>query len=674
MAAASSSRNRCAVDVRRWNPRDSFRAASTSGLRANGGAVDELTLTDARRRYPQIDFNDISSVFFEPRAGYLMARRACEHVVERVIAEGGTYRIGAAAAPVETGGGVPMTRLSLLDGSVVEADAFVFACGPWLASMFPDILGPYLTATRQEVYYFGPPGGDRSFTESQLPVWIDFREGQIYGIPGNAHRGFKVADDASGAVMDPTTSDRQASASGIAAARAFLAVRFPQLAQAPLVGSEVCQYESSSDADFIIDRHPAAENVWIVGGGSGHGFKMGPVVGERVASLVLGDSQPEPRFGLRRLAALLHMTGGARQRSPEVSSLSRACSESSSAPDRRRPRCGPGGGPHHLGAACRRSSRWRPDRSSSGSARGCRWPTSRARFSRASATRWGSSRWSSASARSSASCSPNRAARRWCRAALIRALGERRLDWALMLSGFIIGLPVFFQVGLVLLAPVLFTLTRQTGTPLLRLGIPLVAGLSAAHGLVPPHPGPLAAIERLGADPGRTLFYSLIVGLPVAIVAGPLFGRFVSRARPCRAWRDGATSSRRDELGARSPVARHHPAHDPAAGAADARGGPGAGDLPPGWPRRWIGFAGRPLMAMLLSTLLRLVHLRPRVRLRPRAHAAHSPRSRCRRSPACCSSSAPAAGSAACSTSRAWTRRSRRQWAGCSCRRSCSAG
>ena len=113
--------------------------------------------------------------------------------------------------------------------------------------------------------------------------------------------------------------------------------------------------------------------------------------------------------------------------------------------------------------------------------------------------------------------------------ALVNALGERRTDWALMLSGFIIGLPVFFQVGLVLLAPVLFTAVRQTGRPLVALGIPLVAGLSAAHGLVPPHPGPLAAIERLGADTGRTLFYSILIGLPVAMLSGPLFGRVISR-------------------------------------------------------------------------------------------------------------------------------------------------
>jgi len=113
--------------------------------------------------------------------------------------------------------------------------------------------------------------------------------------------------------------------------------------------------------------------------------------------------------------------------------------------------------------------------------------------------------------------------------ALARALGERRLDWALMLSGFIIGLPVFFQVGLVLLAPVLFTAQRQSRRPLLWLGLPMVAGLSAAHGLVPPHPGPIAAIERLGADPGRTLFYSLILGLPLSVISGPLFTRFITK-------------------------------------------------------------------------------------------------------------------------------------------------
>ncbi|HXW08036.1 MAG TPA: gluconate:H+ symporter [Vicinamibacterales bacterium] len=188
---------------------------------------------------------------------------------------------------------------------------------------------------------------------------------------------------------------------------------------------------------------------------------------------------------------------------------------------------------------------------------------------------------------------------------LVRILGERRLDWAMMLSGFIIGLPVFFQVGLVLLAPVLFTLTRQTGTSLVRLGVPLVAGLSAAHGLVPPHPGPLAAIERLGADTGRTLLYSIIVALPLAIAAGPVFGRMISRrvhAEP------GAMA---DQLSGTTTAAR-----SPSLGVALATillpvlvmmlAALAQTVLADGTARRVLVLAGSPLVAMLLATLLAL--------------------------------------------------------------------
>ncbi len=190
-------------------------------------------------------------------------------------------------------------------------------------------------------------------------------------------------------------------------------------------------------------------------------------------------------------------------------------------------------------------------------------------------------------------------------AAIIRAMGARRLDWAMMLSGFIIGLPVFFPVGLVLLAPVMFTVARQTGTPLLRLGLPLVAGLSVAHGLVPPHPGPLAAIERLGADPGMSLFYSLVIGLPIAIVTGPIFARIVTRrvhVEPgAMAEQLTAPSSARTPPGLAvalltilMPVLLML-----AAALAQAA-------LPPGGVRSWLEFTGGPLTAMLLSTLLAL--------------------------------------------------------------------
>ena len=191
--------------------------------------------------------------------------------------------------------------------------------------------------------------------------------------------------------------------------------------------------------------------------------------------------------------------------------------------------------------------------------------------------------------------------------ALIRVMGQRRLDWAMMLSGFIIGLPVFFQVGLVLLAPVLFTVARQSGAPLLRLGLPLVAGLSTAHGLVPPHPGPLAAIERLGADTGRTLFYSLLVGFPIAILAGPVFGRFITRTVHVESGLmaeqlSGSTSPRSPALGITLLTILMPVLLMLAAALSQAT-------LPAGRVRSTLEFAGAPLIAMLLSTLLACVTL-----------------------------------------------------------------
>ena len=184
----------------------------------------------------------------------------------------------------------------------MAGDVFVFACGPWLPAIFPELLGGKITPTRQEVYYFGAPAGDARFVDPRMPVWIDYGDRLMYGIPGNANRGFKVADDTPGPAVDPTTMARDATPSGIAAARAFLESRFPLLRGAPLLGSEVCQYESSPDSHYIIDRHPAAPNVWIAGAGSGHGFKMGPAIGEMLASLALGTAVPDPQFALARLA------------------------------------------------------------------------------------------------------------------------------------------------------------------------------------------------------------------------------------------------------------------------------------------------------------------------------------------------------------------------------------
>ncbi|MEW5980504.1 MAG: FAD-dependent oxidoreductase, partial [Acidobacteriota bacterium] len=151
--------------------------------------------------------------------------------------------------------------------------------GPWLRTLLPSGLGSWVQPTRQEVFYFGSPAGDRRFDEEHLPAWIDYGKSLLYGIPGNRWRGFKVADDTRGPDFDPTHADRLPSTKKLSAARAYLARRFPALKGAPLLEAHVCQYENSPDGHYLIDRLPGLENAWVVGGGSGHGFKMGPALG-----------------------------------------------------------------------------------------------------------------------------------------------------------------------------------------------------------------------------------------------------------------------------------------------------------------------------------------------------------------------------------------------------------
>jgi glycine/D-amino acid oxidase-like deaminating enzyme len=278
---------------------DRYARATLPLLRAAGLEAAELAPADAARRWPQIDFAGVQSTFYESEAGYLLARQGCETVREALVAEGGEYLVAHARPGPAHGPG--LRAVPLAHGAALHADRFVFACGPWLGALFPDVIGRRITPTRQEVFFFGLPPGDRAYDEGECPVWVDHGERFIYGIPGNERRGFKVADDTRGAPIDPTTEDRLPSAEALARARALLRRRFPGLADAPLVESRVCQYEQSSDGDFILDRHPLLENVWLAGGGSGHGYKMGPAVGEHVARLVLGAAEPEPRFSLRRL-------------------------------------------------------------------------------------------------------------------------------------------------------------------------------------------------------------------------------------------------------------------------------------------------------------------------------------------------------------------------------------
>jgi len=277
-----------------------FVAKAAENLRAVGFPFTRLEPAEAARRFPQVAFGGVRWALWEERAGFLLARQACAAAVEALVAAGGEYRLARVEPGAIAAGRMAAPRAG--DGSRLQADAYVFACGPWLGEIFPAVLGPRIAPTRQEVFFFGTPAGDPRFEPPVMPVWIEVGDRLFYGIPGNERRGFKVADDTRGPAFDPTSGERAPSQEALARARALLERRFPALAGAPLEETRVCQYENSPDLNFILDRHPEAANVWLVGGGSGHGFKFAPAWGEQVAETVLGRRPPEPFFTLARLA------------------------------------------------------------------------------------------------------------------------------------------------------------------------------------------------------------------------------------------------------------------------------------------------------------------------------------------------------------------------------------
>ncbi len=244
--------------------------------------------------YPQVNFAGVEFAIFEPASGVLMARRAVAAVVADALRLGAEYRVAQILTPEKS---VGHPQIKTTAGDVISAGSVVFACGAWLGKVFPEILGPRIFPTRQEVFFFATPPGDTRFAPPALPTWL-FKEEQVYGMPDLESRGLKVAFDHHGERVDPETQSRFASAEGAEEARRYIARRFPALRDAPIVESRVCQYENTSSGDFLVDRHPALENVWFVGGGSGHGFKHGPAMGEYVAGQLLGDGAAEARFSL----------------------------------------------------------------------------------------------------------------------------------------------------------------------------------------------------------------------------------------------------------------------------------------------------------------------------------------------------------------------------------------
>ena len=259
--------------------------------------MDNATL---RKRYPQMNFEGVGRGLLEPQSGVLLARRGVQTALEAAKRAGVEFRIGQVVTPSGRG---RLGNIAAASCGTFSAGQFVFACGPWLGKVFPELLGKRIFPTRQEVFFFAIPAGDTRFALPALPAWL-FNHDEVYGMPDIEWRGLKMARDTHGERMDPDTQSRIVTPEGAEWARNYVGRRFPALKNAPIVETRVCQYENTSNGDFLIDRHPDMPNVWLAGGGSGHGFKHGPAFGEYLAGQICGEGKPEPRFSLASKATV----------------------------------------------------------------------------------------------------------------------------------------------------------------------------------------------------------------------------------------------------------------------------------------------------------------------------------------------------------------------------------
>jgi len=279
---------------------DGFEAASERALAELGIPAQRLAPGEAHRRWPAFSTGDLDFVLHEPGGGVLRARRGVRAATDVMAWRGGRIRV-AKVRPGRRG------RDRLIDletdaGERIKAAAYVFAAGPWLPALFPELLGDLISVTKQDVLHFGPAAGDTRFDASRLPAWIDF-DAAIYGVPGLDGHGPKVPPDAYGRAFDPDHEDRVIDAASIETVRTYLRSRIPDLATRPISESRVCQYEATPDTHFVLDRHPDLENVWLAGGGSGHAFKHGPEIGRYLVGLLEGqpaNAPPDDRFSITR--------------------------------------------------------------------------------------------------------------------------------------------------------------------------------------------------------------------------------------------------------------------------------------------------------------------------------------------------------------------------------------
>lgn len=268
-------------------------------LERHGLSLEEWTPGETQEKYPEIYLDDIQTVFWEKEAGYLLARKTCQYLMQEILKGGGQFRY-AHAAPGKFEGG-KLQGVKLASGGTFHADAYVFACGPWMPRLFPALLKDLITISRQDIHYFGLPKRASSFRTPNFPIWVDMGERIMYGVPDYEGRGFKVADDTREGTFDPSTVDRAVSAEKLGQVRNYLGHRFPALKGAPMIEARVCQYSNSPNGHFLLDQHPEVDNLFLAGAGCGHGFKLGPSIGRMMSERILKETPIPQEFHLASL-------------------------------------------------------------------------------------------------------------------------------------------------------------------------------------------------------------------------------------------------------------------------------------------------------------------------------------------------------------------------------------
>lgn len=271
-------------------------AAQQPIFRRLGLPFEVLSAEETNRRWPQYRFAADETIFFEQRSGSVKAHEALVAVCETFQQKGGTMRIGRAMPGVAAGGRLADIRV---DGEPLAGDRFVFACGPWLPKVLPELLGARIICPRAELFFVGSPPGDARYRWENAPNITD----RTRYTSADSGGGYKIAARHTGELVDPDSVDRMPSPALLAQIHDYIAARLPGLLGQPVLQGYVCQTEVTDNSHYIIDHHPEIANLWIAGGGSGHAFKMGPKLGRYVADCVLGRPQPPELAGIFSLAS-----------------------------------------------------------------------------------------------------------------------------------------------------------------------------------------------------------------------------------------------------------------------------------------------------------------------------------------------------------------------------------